>query len=203
MNIKRNRVLVLNKSFFPLRIEQIQQTFVNMSKGTYLGIDFEYELDDEGIYCFDKISNMITIRSIEEWMNLPIRDFDEVIHTPRFDVRVPPVVVCANFNQIKFPKVMFPTARNIHKRDNYTCAYTGVKLGRSDLSIDHIIPRSRGGRNTWENLVTCDKMLNCEKADRTPKEAGLTLRIKPTKPQNGMVFEVLREEWRVFVDSMK
>lgn len=203
MNLRRNRILVLNKSYFPLRIEHIQQTFVNMAKGAYHGIDFEYEVSEDGCVQLDQISSMIAIKSLEEWMNLEVRPYDEYINTVHGPIRVPSVVVCSTFNLIKFPKVLFPTNRNIFKRDGYTCCYTGKKLARNELSVDHILPKSRGGKDTWENLVTCDKEVNCRKADKTPSEAGLKLRIKPTRPQNGLVFEVLRDEWRVFVDSMK
>lgn len=203
MTTRRNKILVLNKSYFPLRIEHIHQTFVNMCKGTYLGLDFEYDCDEEGNIIPDKITSLLAIPSMKDWMELDVRPYDDYINTVRGAVRVPPVVVCSEFNQIKFPKVLFPTNRNIFKRDGYTCCYTGKKLARSELSVDHILPKSRGGRDTWENLVTCDREVNCRKADKTPQEAGLKLKIKPTKPTNGLVFEVLRDEWRVFVDSMK
>jgi hypothetical protein len=203
MNSKKNKILVLNKSYFPLRVENMQQTFVNMAKGTYLGIDFEYDVDENGNLKFDEISSLIAVKSLEDWMKLEVRPYDEYINTIHGPVRIPPVVVCSTFNRIKFPKVLFPTNRNIFKRDEYTCCYTGKKLQKTELSVDHILPKSKGGKDTWENLVTCDKMINCRKADKTPEEAGLKLLIKPTRPKNGLVFEVVRDEWKVFVDSLK
>lgn len=200
---RARKTLVLNKSFFPIRIEQMQQVFVNMSKETYLGLDIDYETNDEGCIQLDKVSSMMTISKWKDWLDLPVREYDDFVHTVRGAVRVPSIVICATFNKIVYPRVLFPTNRNIFKRDNYTCAYTGKKLAREELSVDHIIPRSRGGKNTWENMVCCDRTLNCEKADMTPAEAGLKLRIKPTKPVNGLVFDVLRDEWKVVLDTIQ
>jgi hypothetical protein len=202
MRLSENKILVLNRSYFPLRIENVQQTFVNMAKATYHGVDFEYNQDEDGKYLLNDISSMLVVKTMKEWMELPIRECDEFIHTVKGPVRIPPVVLCATFNQIKFPKVCFPTNKNIFKRDNYICGYTGKKLTKDELSIDHIIPTSRGGKHTWENLVTCDRTLNGWKSDRTPKECGLKLKITPFKPSNGLVFELLRDEWGTFINNM-
>ena len=67
----------------------------------------------------------------------------------------------------------------LYKRDGYECAYCGQK---KNLTIDHIIPKSRGGQNTWDNLVTCCSSCNRYKSNRTPEEAKMTLRIKPYEP---------------------
>jgi hypothetical protein len=188
-----------------------------MAKETYLGLDIVYEYDNDGNVALDqtfdrdgvlisekvKVSHMICVRNFSDWMDLDVRDLDDYVMTVRGPIRMPTIVVCATFGKMLSNRVIFPTNRNIFKRDNYTCAYTGKKLQKSELSVDHILPKSRGGKNTWENLVTCDKTVNCEKADRTPDEAGLKLQIKPKKPSNGMVFEVLRDEWKVFIDSVK
>jgi 5-methylcytosine-specific restriction endonuclease McrA len=205
---RARKTLVLNKSYFPIRIEQWKQVFVNMAKGAYLGLDLEYETDDDGCILKDEnerpvVTSMLTVKSFDDWCELPIRPYDDYVLTVRDAVRLPTIVSCANYNQIRYPRVLFPTNRNIFKRDNHTCCYTGKKLAREELSVDHIMPRSRGGKNTWENMVTCDRQLNCEKADRTPEEAGLKLRIKPTRPENGLVFDVLRDEWKMFVDTLK
>jgi len=205
---KARKTLVLNKSYFPIRVEQWKQVFVNMAKGAYLGLDLEYETDESGNLLHDEndklvVTSMLTVKDFDDWIDLPIRPHDDYIRTVHSVVRLPSIVTCATYNQIRYPKVLFPTNRNIFKRDNHTCVYTGKKLARDELSVDHILPRSRGGKNTWENMVTCDRTLNCEKADRTPEEAGLKLRIKPTRPKNGLVFDILRDEWKMFVDSMK
>jgi 5-methylcytosine-specific restriction endonuclease McrA len=86
--------------------------------------------------------------------------------------QVPKTVVLKKY--VKLPDRMYkPNRRNIFLRDNYTCAYCQRQLSTEELSIDHIIPKSRGGKETWENLTTACKTCNCLKGDRTPEEAGL------------------------------
>jgi 5-methylcytosine-specific restriction endonuclease McrA len=72
---------------------------------------------------------------------------------------------------------------NIYARDAFTCQYCGERLPTEDLTFDHVTPRARGGRTTWENIVTCCVPCNSSKANRTPAEAGLQLLRKPTKPR--------------------
>lgn len=74
------------------------------------------------------------------------------------------------------------TRSNIYARDSYTCQYCNTKLDEKLLTIDHIIPKSRGGQTTWQNLVTSCQTCNFGKANRTPTEAGIKLIRKPTKP---------------------
>lgn len=74
---------------------------------------------------------------------------------------------------------------NIYTRDGFKCQYCGQRFLSEDLTFDHVIPRSRGGKTTWENIVTAcggPKGCNPKKGDRTPEEAGMKLIRKPTKP---------------------
>jgi hypothetical protein len=149
----------------------------------------------------NKIEWLNVIRSFDEWKKMPIRDYDEYVSTPNTVYRLPNIVVCSTFNKIIFKKVLFPTKSNIWQRDNYICQYSGKKLTRENVTVDHILPKSRGGENSWTNLVTCDKDLNVWKGDRTPKECGLKLLNKPSQPKNGMVFSFMRDEWKMFIDN--
>lgn len=72
---------------------------------------------------------------------------------------------------------------NIYSRDAFTCQYCRQQLPTEDLTFDHVMPRSRGGRTTWENIVTCCIDCNAEKADHTPAEAGMQLARVPRKPR--------------------
>ena len=71
------------------------------------------------------------------------------------------------------------TRRNILMRDAYRCQYCGVKFHGSELTLDHVIPRAQGGKNSWENLVACCRKDNHRKADRTPEKAGMPLLRRP------------------------
>jgi 5-methylcytosine-specific restriction endonuclease McrA len=194
-------ILKLTAGFFPCGVSNWKTAMTDIVSGAAYPIDMNYELSETGDIDKNKIEYMNVIRDFAEWKTLPIREFDEYVSTPKHTYRLPDVIVCATFNRIIFKRVVFPTKSNIWQRDNFTCQYSGKKLTRDNLSIDHILPSSRGGGNTWENLVTCDKALNVWKSDRTPKECGLKLSSKPVKPKNGMVFNFMRDEWKMFIDG--
>ena len=89
---------------------------------------------------------------------------------------IPKVVVLKKY--VKLPDRMYrPNRRNIFLRDNYTCVYCLRSLSADELSVDHVMPKSRGGKETWENLVTACKPCNCLKGDRTPEEANMPIRM--------------------------
>ena len=90
----------------------------------------------------------------------------------------PLIIRLLNFVKFRINKLRINRQR-IYKRDNNECAYCGSK---KNLTIDHIIPKSRGGQNTWMNLVTCCSSCNRLKGDRTPEEANMRLNTKPYEP---------------------
>jgi 5-methylcytosine-specific restriction endonuclease McrA len=99
------------------------------------------------------------------------------------EIRAPRVIIQPNYS--KMPTVQpRPTKEAIRKRDGGICQYTGEVLTWKDGNIDHVTPRSQGGRNTFENMVWCHKDINSKKADKTPKQAGLTLIRKPFAPKS-------------------
>jgi len=74
------------------------------------------------------------------------------------------------------------TKRAILERDNWTCQYTGRRLSKEEANIDHLIPVSKNGKDTWENMVACDKRINSLKSDKTLEEFGMPLIKRPKKP---------------------
>lgn len=86
----------------------------------------------------------------------------------------------------------------IFRRDGYQCAYCG---STKELTIDHIVPRSKGGRNTWTNLVSCCFRCNLKKGDKTPEEAHMQLRVKPTEPEFIHDHNNLNKAWDSFKQS--
>lgn len=199
--MKKQEILKLNAHMYPLGIAHWQKVMVDIIAGSAFPVDITYATGEDGKVDLLKIDSFNIIRDFNEWAELPIRDYDDFVTTPNNVYRLPPVAVCAKFSRIIHKHVVFPTKNNIWKRDNYTCGYTGVKLTRDTVSVDHIMPVSRGGENTWTNMITCDRELNTWKADRTPKEAGLKLLWQPHKPNNGMVFTFLRKEWEMFLSG--
>ena len=87
-------------------------------------------------------------------------------------------------NYIRVPQVkVYLSRKNIHRRDEYTCQYCRKTLSPGEGTIDHVLPRSRGGKNTWENLVCSCEKCNVKKGDKTPKEANMSLIRPPKEPK--------------------
>lgn len=139
----------------------------------------------------------------DEWITLPIRPQDATVHTVRDANRVPTVIVAVNYAKVpkKRPKLC---AKTIRERDGNRCQYTGKLLKPDEGSLDHVLPRSRGGKDTWENLVWSAKEVKQKKADRLPHEAGLQLLSKPGAPKELPVSALIRNahevaEWEMFL----
>lgn len=96
------------------------------------------------------------------------------VHAPRLTMRVPSVIRLREFRRIPH-QTRALSRKNILLRDRYTCQFCSRILPASELTLDHIIPRSRGGRTDWDNLVACCHACNNRKGDRLPEEAGLKL----------------------------
>jgi|DEB0MinimDraft_10_1074344.scaffolds.fasta_scaffold11961_2 5-methylcytosine-specific restriction endonuclease McrA len=197
--MKTGQALILNKHYFPVGVNSHHNVFRNIASGTQAALDITYKTNDDGTPDFENIEFWSVVPTLDEWMELPVRSFDQSIGTTRGPVRLPTVVVCSSFKGIAYRKAQFPTKKNIWERDKYTCVYTGKKLSKEELSVDHVYPKSKGGQDTWDNLVTCDKQLNSDKSNKLLSETKLKLRYKPYKPKDGFKFDIYRDEWYSFL----
>jgi len=110
-----------------------------------------------------------------------IEEYSRDIHSVSFTIRLPSVVRL--LRMVKRPKSPIKFSRqNIYARDRYNCQYCGSQFNTEELTYDHILPKSRGGKTEWENIVTCCVNCNRKKGGRTPKEATMTLVRKPVRP---------------------
>lgn len=107
---------------------------------------------------------------------------DVYVHTASKKYQLPSVVASVEYLPLANRKKVPFTKFNLLLRDDFTCQYSGVKLSVSELTYDHVIPKSKGGKTNWTNVVACDQKVNERKANRTPKEAGLSLMKKPIEP---------------------
>ena len=166
--LNRPIVLVLNRNWQAINVRTPQHAFVQMATdvATALDIDGEY---------------MVPARWAE-WIKLPVRENDYAVRTPSGPIRVPAVIVLSRFAKVPKRRPKF-SARAIWARDGGRCQYTGESLRPSEGNIDHVLPRSRGGKTTWENCVLASKDVNSRKADRLPEEVGLRLLKSPTAPR--------------------
>ncbi len=141
------------------------------------------------------------------WIELPIGATDHFVSTARTRVKIPTIVIAANFVrtrvQIKKPRISTRTVREAY---GGRCAYTQRPVGTKG-SIDHVVPLSRGGKNEWSNVVWSDAEVNHSKAARTPAEAGLpTPVIVDVKPKAAVLTirpRPDRPEWSMFLPHLK
>jgi 5-methylcytosine-specific restriction endonuclease McrA len=183
-------VLVLNRNWQAINIRTPAEAFCQMATNVATALEIEGE---------DYMRPVLW----DEWIRLPIREQDNAVHTVRGPIRVPTVIVAMNYAKVprKRPKLC---ARAIRERDANRCQYTGRVLRPEEGSLDHVVPRSHGGKDAWENLVWSAKEVNQRKADRLPHEAGLKLLKAPRAPKELPVTALIRNphgipEWKLFM----
>ena len=188
--LNKTIVLVLNRNWQAINIRTPQDAFCQMATNVATAL----EIDGE---------NQIRPVTWDEWIALPIRDSDNAVRTVRGAIRVPTVIVAVNFAKVpkKRPKLC---AKSIRERDGNRCQYTGKLLRSDEGSLDHVLPRSRGGKDEWGNLVWSDKTVNAKKGNRLPHEAGLKLLNVPRAPKELPVSALIRNaqgiaDWNLFV----
>ena len=209
--LNKTIVLVLNRNWQAINVRTPQEAFCMMATnvGTALEIEFENpeSPEDETLRTPHSALRAQNIRPVtwDEWITLPIRPQDNAVHTVRGAIRVPTVVVALNFAKVpkKRPKLC---AKTIRERDGNRCQYTGKVLKPDEGSLDHVLPRSRGGADTWENLVWSCKEVNTKKGNRLPHEAGLKLLSTPRAPKELPVSALIRNahrvaDWNLFVQE--
>jgi len=191
MNIlNKSIVLVLNRNWQAINVRAPQEAFCMMASNVATGLDIEGE-------------EHIRPVTWDEWITLPVRAQDNYVRTARGAIRVPTVIVAVNFARVpkKRPKLC---AKTIRERDGNRCQYTGKVLQADEGSLDHVLPRSRGGKDSWENLVWSSRDVNSRKGDRLPHEAGLKLLRVPRTPKELPVSSLIWNahgvpEWRLFL----
>ena len=129
----------------------------------------------------------------------------EELRTANSEIQVPRVIRLLSYEKLPKQTVKF-NRRNIFARDNNQCQYCGKKFPTSELSLDHIIPRSQGGQSTWENIVCACVACNVRKGGRTPKEAHMALIRRPEKPRRSPLLNLKLthrkyQSWRTFLDN--
>jgi 5-methylcytosine-specific restriction endonuclease McrA len=128
---------------------------------------------------------------------------DAVIRSERLQLPVPQVIRLLHYVRVPHNLPLPLSRRALLLRDDYTCQYCGAQPGRENLTIDHVIPRSRGGRTEWENVVAACGACNRKKGNRTPEEAGMTLLHKPHRPRfwaMALLTMATNDVWRKYLN---
>jgi 5-methylcytosine-specific restriction endonuclease McrA len=187
-------VLVLNRLWQAVNIISAKRAFALLARG-HAGVVYGN-------------SEEFKVFSLLDWIdfsshNPPLRQ-DSGVRTPQRVIRLPEVILLTYFDRLPCKELKL-TRNNVFERDRSTCQYCGRSLPSEELNLDHVIPRDRGGRTTWENIVCSCIRCNSHKANRLPHEAGLRLIRRPVKPKWRPVISVLlanhdRERWKDFLD---
>lgn len=180
--LNRSIVLVLNRHWLAIDAITPVDAFGHLATGTARALYIE----GDSIQAFDW----------EDWRVLPAGDEAATIGTPRGPVMIPTVIVLTHYARVPMIVPSFGF-RGLWERDGGRCQYSGRSLRPDEANIDHIVPRSRGGADSWDNCVLADRRINTRKADRTPREAGLTLLGSPRKPDPVPATYRIRNPWNV------
>jgi 5-methylcytosine-specific restriction endonuclease McrA len=195
-------VLVLNKFYQAIRVINVKRAFALLCKELAEVVHIESDAAGK-----------------TQWQNLNFDDWRELsqlklefepegyewIHTVRFQVAVPRIIRLLGYDKLPRQDVKF-NRRNIYARDGSRCQYCGKKMPTTELSLDHVIPRSQGGRSSWENIVCCCIKCNVKKGGRTPVQAHMHLITKPIKPKRSPVINIRLADakyssWKQFLDN--
>ncbi len=180
-------VLVLNRSYLPVHVTSVRRAFTLLYQGIARAVNEEYRTFD-----------------FEAWSQLAVARDGDHIGTVDGPIRVPRVIVLVAFDRLPRRHVRFSRI-NLMTRDDFRCQYCSRRPARSELNLDHVVPRALGGRSTWENVVTSCVDCNRRKGGRTPKQARMKLVRAPVRPKwtpltHLMMTSVRYEEWRPFLN---
>lgn len=134
-----------------------------------------------------------------------VQEYDIYVHSSFNQFKVPSIIRLKGYVKRKSHSTASFTRQNVFRRDAHTCQYCMKNFSEKELTLDHVIPVSRGGKKTWDNIVTACKSCNQKKANKTLIEAGLSLRTKPFAPQFATAILIERqvtvypEEWKSFL----
>lgn len=189
-------VLVLNRFYLAVHVVGARRAICLLVRDLAEVVDFEN--GQFANYDFPAWRSVSDRRCREK---LPDDDWLRSVH---FELQVPRVIRLLTFERLPRQHVRF-NRRNIFARDDHQCMYCGQRLPVAQLSLDHVIPKSRGGPNDWENVVASCVACNVRKGGRTPQEARMALMRKPVKPKRSpFLMQKLSnpkyESWKAFVD---
>lgn len=179
-------VLVLNRFFMPVSVTSLRRAFVLLYGGAARAVNGRYETFD-----------------FDSWSDVRSAGRDDCVRTVTNVIKAPRVIILVRYDgyhrrQPKFNRI------NIFRRDGDACQYCARTFAKRELTLDHVIPRSMGGRSTWDNVVCCCVACNRKKGGKTPEQAGMKLLCRPAKPATSLfsnlhVKTVRYEEWEPFL----
>ncbi len=157
------KTLVLNRSYLPIHVTTVRRAFSLLYRGVARAVDEEYRTFD-----------------FRDWSELSAAGC-EAVGLVEGLIRIPRVILLVTFDRVPRREVRF-SRHNIFLRDGGVCQYCGKRKPRSELNLDHVVPRAAGGVTSWENVVCACLDCNRRKGGRTPEQAGMRLMRRPRRP---------------------
>jgi 5-methylcytosine-specific restriction endonuclease McrA len=188
VSVLNDATLVLNRSWVAIHVTSVRTALSLVYQGVARVISPDtYQSHD-----------------FESWADLSVAKGERCIHTVSLTIRVPEIIVLLGYDGIPKKEVPF-SRKNLYKRDGYTCQYCGRRAPSEDLSIDHIVPRSLGGKSSWTNCVLACIRCNVRKGNRSLRGAGMSLVRKPQKPDWSpaltLTFGAKKQSWEKFISD--
>ncbi|MHC4395184.1 MAG: HNH endonuclease [Planctomycetota bacterium] len=189
-------VLVLNKHYMAIRIVRARRAFSLLCRELAEVVSLE-----EGAYSNYNFQNWCEVSEFKRNFEPDGHDW---VSTVNFHIAVPRIIRLLFYDRLPRNEVKF-NRRNIYARDRNSCQYCGKRSPTSELSLDHVIPRSMGGKSVWGNMVCACTKCNVKKGGRTPKQAGMSLITKPVKPRRNPLIHIhlghqRYRSWKQFLD---
>lgn len=196
--ILSSSVLVLNRFFLPVHVVTVRRAFVLLYRECAEIIDLEnghFNNYDFAAWCEISTFRAQSKQPGEDW-----------IQSVKFEVQVPRVVRLLRYERQPRSVLRF-NRRNLFARDGHCCQYCGRSFPTHQLSLDHVLPRSRGGETSWQNVVCSCVSCNTKKGSRTPQEAHMRLMSTPAEPKaNPLLLQKLANpkyaSWRTFLPHL-
>jgi len=187
-NVLQRPALVLNRSWQPVTVRNVVKCLTKV-------INDKAKIVDPYTY---------TMYDWEDWLCMEPSEDELCIRAIDLAIKVPEVIVLTQYSKLPQVSVTF-NRRNIYLRDNFTCQYCGIKLDRPNVTLDHVIPRSKPeGKSTWENCVVACFPCNSRKANKSLKESGMKLLSVPQKPRWVPSFHngIILSSWENFLSDV-
>lgn len=190
-------VLVLNRLYLAIHVIGVRRAFgllcrelaeiIHVEEGRFANYDFQTWRE----YC-----------ELRAHCKQPDEDW---IRSVTFEIQVPRVIRLLTYDRLPHRGLRL-NRHTVFARDSHCCQYCGRRFPPSQLSLDHVVPRSRGGQTSWENVVCACVMCNVKKGGRTPQEAHMHLQRKPFRPRRSpLVTMKLRskkyEVWKTWLEG--
>ena len=191
------KVLVLNRHYMATRVVSAKRAFILLAREAA-----EVIHADDGSYANYDFASWAELSELRKQFEPDMHDW---VKTVRFDIAVPRIIRLVTCDKLPSQRVKL-NRRNLFARDHNKCQYCGNRFPTSELSIDHVRPRSQNGPDTWENLVCACVKCNSRKGGRTPEQANMKLIRKPVQPKrNPMISIRLNSDkyasWKAFLDD--